>query len=786
MPNTNTIQLRLIVKDDGSVVIDQAAGKIEQFGKKNQRAAQASTSAWGKVKSYWLEIAAAIYTVSKAFDYMDMAAKAEQAETAFHNAAQSYSVDADKMLAAMKRASSGTIDDSDLMQKALKAMAQGIDPHKIPAMFEAARIGAVNMGTDVKTAADIIIDAVANKMPRGLRQLGLISTKEGAALEKAMADGAEGVDLLGLALFNAAKQNAILKVETNNSAITLQRFYAVITELKEQVGKGLLKVFGDLIQKIDDLAQNGTLEDWGKGVGQVLKDLMWSAGKVAEVLDKIFAITKKAQIEELERKLEGIKTDKKVIETWSKIPVLGLLANKEQELARYNGEIMAIETKLKSLRAPSIPKPQTPPEKSAFPSLGEAAAGWPGLPDTGKGTKALEDANNITDAINKQIEALRLEAETYAMTTKEATLYKMALDKATPAQLKQASSILNTLSAQEALNEFYDDLEEQIEKEKQATEAIDKQIEALRLEAETYGMTAQQIELYKMKLAGATDEQLKQASAVLNTISAQKALDDFYADIEGTANQTVTVWGAAVDAIDQSLQSGLFDSFKDGVGGIKDIWREMCDTLVTTFLRAMEQMAINELLYGSISGKGSGGATGGVMGWLKGIFGGDKKTGANTAGSAGGTEDLFNSLMGKLTDFFSSFFSKIQGWFSSLLSGLFGGGSGFSFGGILSSIGGIFRFADGGWISEPVLGRGVNSGRYYSFAEKESERVMTKKDIRNINNNYSSQSSNQRPVLNARIINVLDPSIVGDFLGTNSGEQIIMNIVKRNQGALMH
>lgn len=40
------------------------------------------------------------------------------------------------------------------------------------------------------------------------------------------------------------------------------------------------------------------------------------------------------------------------------------------------------------------------------------------------------------------------------------------------------------------------------------------------------------------------------------------------------------------------------------------------------------------------------------------------------------------------------------------------------------------------------------------------------------------------PVVNVRNINVLDPAIVGDYLGSDEGEQLIMNVVQRNQRAL--
>ena len=38
--------------------------------------------------------------------------------------------------------------------------------------------------------------------------------------------------------------------------------------------------------------------------------------------------------------------------------------------------------------------------------------------------------------------------------------------------------------------------------------------------------------------------------------------------------------------------------------------------------------------------------------------------------------------------------------------------------------------------------------------------------------------------VNVRNINVLDPSLVGDYLGTDEGEKVITNIMQRNQQSL--
>ncbi len=48
-----------------------------------------------------------------------------------------------------------------------------------------------------------------------------------------------------------------------------------------------------------------------------------------------------------------------------------------------------------------------------------------------------------------------------------------------------------------------------------------------------------------------------------------------------------------------------------------------------------------------------------------------------------------------------------------------------------------------------------------------------------------SQTAQAAPVnVNVRNINVLDPSLVGDYLGTDDGERLIMNVVQRNQRSL--
>jgi len=48
----------------------------------------------------------------------------------------------------------------------------------------------------------------------------------------------------------------------------------------------------------------------------------------------------------------------------------------------------------------------------------------------------------------------------------------------------------------------------------------------------------------------------------------------------------------------------------------------------------------------------------------------------------------------------------------------------------------------------------------------------------------SAEAASAAPAMSTRIINVLDPSIVGDYLATPSGERAILNVIRRNRGAI--
>jgi hypothetical protein len=181
---------------------------------------------------------------------MEKGATAEQAESAFRSVAAAAGESADEILAAMTRAANGTIDGSQIMQKAVKGMIQGLSGDQMVHIMEAARTAAIVSGQDISQAYDTITDAIANKMPRSLLQYGLISREQSKLLNQAMAMGITEVDIYALAMENAAKQRSKMTAAENEHAEALQRWKAMFEEVKESLGKIIFWIMDNLIEPL--------------------------------------------------------------------------------------------------------------------------------------------------------------------------------------------------------------------------------------------------------------------------------------------------------------------------------------------------------------------------------------------------------------------------------------------------------------------------------------------------------------------------------------------------------
>ena len=108
-----------------------------------------------------------------------------------------------------------------------------------------------------------------------------------------------------------------------------------------------------------------------------------------------------------------------------------------------------------------------------------------------------------------------------------------------------------------------------------------------------------------------------------------------------------------------------------------------------------------------------------------------------------------------------------------------------SLGGVVSAISSVSfsgAYDEGGFIP---AGKWGIVGEYGPEIVNGPANVTSRKDTMAAFEQAASNSGQTvEPVVNIKNVNVLDPSVVGDYLGTDEGERVIMNVVQRNKRAL--
>jgi hypothetical protein len=129
-------------------------------------------------------------------------------------------------------------------------------------------------------------------------------------------------------------------------------------------------------------------------------------------------------------------------------------------------------------------------------------------------------------------------------------------------------------------------------------------------------------------------------------------------------------------------------------------------------------------------------------------------------------------------DFLSSISQKLIGSaFDGLLGGFFSGGGS---GGFLGS---LFGFANGTNFAPGGLSMVGERGPELVNLPRGSQ-VIDAQRTKGMLDRAGRQDATAAAQVMTKIVNVLDPAIVGDYLSTAPGERLILNVVQRNQGAL--
>ncbi|MFA6635685.1 MAG: hypothetical protein WCV56_01045 [Candidatus Omnitrophota bacterium] len=237
------LSIILRLRDEATKRLEGVRGNLQRFA-----------NSW---KKNWLGITAAItasiMALRKAWDLMEMGAKAEQQKQAFSNLATSLGVSADKMVQDLRRMSGETMSTAQIMEKASQAMILGIDPDKLSKMMEIARASARAFGKDVGFMFESIAIGVGRQSKLVLDNLGII-VSAGDAYEKYAASVGKSVKDLTEHERKQAFLNATLEAgekilkQIDTSTMTnlekMQKLKAGWADFSVQVGQALWHVLG--------------------------------------------------------------------------------------------------------------------------------------------------------------------------------------------------------------------------------------------------------------------------------------------------------------------------------------------------------------------------------------------------------------------------------------------------------------------------------------------------------------------------------------------------------------
>lgn len=215
-------------------------------------------------KDHWVAVTGVIIgawaSISEAKEYLNIGAAAMQAEESFKQVTDAYGVDGDRLLAKLKEVSVGAIDESAMMQRAVKALQQGLSPDQIVHLMEVARSSARVAGTDIASAFDRITEATANQMTRGLKSLGIVidqnkafedyANKLGIAKD-ALNEQQQSQALADAAIEEGLRQRSKMNIALVNENEQLQINKARIEEMKESIGKELVNVLAAAAGNLD-------------------------------------------------------------------------------------------------------------------------------------------------------------------------------------------------------------------------------------------------------------------------------------------------------------------------------------------------------------------------------------------------------------------------------------------------------------------------------------------------------------------------------------------------------
>jgi len=240
------LSIILRLRDEATKRLEGVRGNLQRFA-----------NSW---KQNWLAITAAItasiLALRKAWDLMEMGAKAQQIEESFKRMAESVGINSREMKKALMEASNETVNFSNVADKASALMAQGLNMDQVTALMRQARVEARIFGTTTEEAFQNISSAVTGGLVTTLRRsYGLQLSLKDAAEEYAKATGKTTEEVQKYYMAQALANHILERSKSHLEAVNLELMtsYEKVQMLKskwndfmESAGQMLWQVLGFL------------------------------------------------------------------------------------------------------------------------------------------------------------------------------------------------------------------------------------------------------------------------------------------------------------------------------------------------------------------------------------------------------------------------------------------------------------------------------------------------------------------------------------------------------------
>lgn len=240
------LSIILRLRDEATKRLEGVRGSLQRFA-----------NSW---KQNWLAITAAItasiMALRKAWDLMEMGAKAQQIEESFKRMAESVGINSREMKKALMEASNETVNFSNVADKASALMAQGLNMDQVTALMRQARVEARIFGTTTEEAFQNISSAVTGGLVTTLRRsYGLQLSLKDATEEYAKATGKSTEEVQKYHMAQALANHILERSKSHLEAVNLELMtsYEKVQMLKskwndfmESTGQMLWQVLGFL------------------------------------------------------------------------------------------------------------------------------------------------------------------------------------------------------------------------------------------------------------------------------------------------------------------------------------------------------------------------------------------------------------------------------------------------------------------------------------------------------------------------------------------------------------